>query len=70
MFPDAAYQQETMQPACGDVLAICTDGISDAMNGLDDDFGEDRDAVMAATDSHVGGAPQHDDMTVVIARVL
>jgi sigma-B regulation protein RsbU (phosphoserine phosphatase) len=87
MFPNATYQQETVQLSAGDVLAVCTDGIYEAVNAEDEEFGDDRvsaavlaclgrcaaeirDAVVEATDRHAGTAPQHDDMTIVVARVL
>ena len=70
----------------GDVLVAFTDGISEAMNADDEEWGEERlieavdvgtragadgeliGRIMAAADAFVGGAPQHDDMTLVVAR--
>jgi serine phosphatase RsbU (regulator of sigma subunit) len=40
----------------GDLLVAFTDRISEAMNHADDEWGESR-------------APQHDDMTLIVARV-
>ncbi len=70
----------------GDLLVAFTDGISEAMNHADDEWGEERliDAVRAmqaaparailehvvkSADTFVAGAPQYDDMTLIVARV-
>jgi sigma-B regulation protein RsbU (phosphoserine phosphatase) len=70
----------------GDLLLAFTDGISEAMNRADDEWGEQRliDAVRAmqaapakailehvvkSADVFVAGAPQYDDMTLIVARV-
>jgi sigma-B regulation protein RsbU (phosphoserine phosphatase) len=42
LFPGAAYQEGCMQLAPGDVLVAYTDGISEAMDGKDEEWGEDR----------------------------
>jgi phosphoserine phosphatase RsbU/P len=72
-----------MQP--GDLLLGFTDGISEAMNEADDEFGEARmeallrqqhqsspeeliTHMMTAADAFAGTAPQHDDMTLLVAR--
>jgi sigma-B regulation protein RsbU (phosphoserine phosphatase) len=74
-----------LQP--GDLLLFYTDGISEAENPAEDEWGENaliaaarrcqgRPAqemitrIMAAADTFAAGAPQHDDMTLVVARVL
>jgi serine phosphatase RsbU (regulator of sigma subunit) len=36
------YQQETVQLSEGDLIVIYTDGISEAMNAADEEFGEER----------------------------
>ncbi|HEX4807825.1 MAG TPA: SpoIIE family protein phosphatase [Bryobacteraceae bacterium] len=70
----------------GDLLVAFTDGISEAMNQADDEWGEEQliDAVRAmqsapanailehilkSADLFVAGAPQYDDMTLIVARV-
>jgi len=82
-----AYEQGSVSLQTGDTLVAFTDGISEAMNSADEEWGEDR--MMAAikqcdgmnadqlmqqifleADKFVAGAKQHDDMTVVILRVL
>ena len=73
-----------MQP--GDVLIAFTDGISEAMNLADEEWGEDRlisqawktgslnaegtmRHIVASVDEFVGTAKQHDDMTIIVARI-
>ena len=63
-----------------------SDGVSEAMNSADEEWGEEQlfaearrctslapeaaiRRLMAAADAFVAGAEQHDDMTLVIARV-
>jgi len=81
-FPQASV---TLEP--GDLLVLYTDGISEAMNPQDEEWGEGRmmetiercqglsatqtlEFVVAGADAFASGAPQHDDMTLVILRVL
>jgi sigma-B regulation protein RsbU (phosphoserine phosphatase) len=70
----------------GDILIGFTDGVSEAMNFKDEEWGEERmlpaleacageraadmiPSVMAAADRFADGAPQHDDMTLVIVKL-
>jgi phosphoserine phosphatase RsbU/P len=86
LFPMSRYEQAETALEPGDVLIFFTDGVSEAENAAQDEFGEEaliesvrscREAapmrmieeVMEAADRFAGGAPQHDDMTLVIARV-
>jgi len=79
------YQQGCVTLAAGDVLVAYTDGVSEAMNAADEEWGEERlmeavrqnptltarvliDRLMASADRFVAGAPQHDDMTLVVVR--
>ena len=67
------------------MLVAFTDGISEAMNLRDEEFGEEGliaavepalqlapaaliAHIMAAADGFAATAPQHDDMTLVVAR--
>ena len=69
----------------GDVLAIYSDGVTEATNAAQEEFGEERfievlsrhraepaaamvQAVTAALKEFAAGAPQADDITVVIAK--
>ena len=62
-----------------------TDGISEAMNNTDEEWGEDRlievaqavrqdpatailERIVRSADGFVAGAPQFDDMTLIVAR--
>jgi phosphoserine phosphatase RsbU/P len=87
LLPAAAYQQCAIALAPGDLFVGYTDGVSEAMNAEDEEWGEERMAdairaclglhpkdvierVMAAADAFVHGAKQHDDMTLVVVRVV
>jgi sigma-B regulation protein RsbU (phosphoserine phosphatase) len=82
----AQYSQGlvTLQP--GDTMVLFTDGISEAMNDMDEEFDEERlipavrsgagmnaadliDHIIRECDAFVAGAPQHDDMTLVVVKV-
>jgi sigma-B regulation protein RsbU (phosphoserine phosphatase) len=86
LFKQAVYQPGTIQLQAGDVLVAFTDGLSEAMNPADAEWGEERlvEAIetnwsappaqmmvrlIEAADRFAAGAPQHDDMTVVVLRV-
>ena len=81
------FQQASVTLAPGDLLVLYTDGVSEAMNPQDEEWGEARmlealercyglgaqqtlEYTMAAADEFASGAPQHDDMTLVVLRVL
>lgn len=70
----------------GDLLLAFTDGISEAMNLADEEWGEERlvevarairkgptktslENIVRSADGFVAGAPQYDDMTLIVARV-
>lgn len=80
------YEQGELQLQSGDLLIAFTDGVSEAMNPADEEWGENRlieaakqcqarssaditRNLMRAADEFAAGAPQHDDMTLVVARV-
>ncbi len=86
LFRPAMYEQAEVQLDPGDLLIFFTDGISEAENLANDEWGEDAliaaaracdgvapaeaiERIMLAADEFAAGAPQHDDMTLVIARV-
>jgi sigma-B regulation protein RsbU (phosphoserine phosphatase) len=69
----------------GDALLGFTDGISEAMDPSDEEWGEERMAaafeacaglaaapaverMIEAADGFAAGAPQYDDMTVIVVR--
>jgi sigma-B regulation protein RsbU (phosphoserine phosphatase) len=87
LFREARYEQAEVQLEAGDLLIFFTDGISEAENSANDEWGEDAlfataracggippveiiARIMQAADAFANGAPQHDDMTLVVARVL
>jgi len=86
LMEECCYRQGRLALQSGDVLVAYTDGISEAMNAVDDEWGEERlmnavranrtvparaliDRLMTSADAFVSGAPQHDDMTLVVVRV-
>jgi phosphoserine phosphatase RsbU/P len=85
LLPQASYEGASVEIKPGDLLLLFTDGISEAMNAADEEWGEERmlcvlknssaaklasiaSTLFYAADEFTGSAPQHDDMTVVIAR--
>jgi serine phosphatase RsbU (regulator of sigma subunit) len=86
LFAGAVYQEQMLPLLPGDILLAFTDGISEAMNAAEDEWGEDRMVAEAqahadlnaeqllqrlfrAADAFAAGAPQHDDMTLVVLRL-
>lgn len=85
VLPQAPFGEATIQLDPGDVLLLYTDGISEAMNTKDEEYGEERlyevfranrnessaalvDRVFAAVKEFCTGAPQTDDMSMVVIR--
>jgi len=81
------YQHGEEILASGDLLVAFTDGISEAMNPADEEWGESRlidtiealdclcsakliEQIMKEADAFAAGAPQHDDMTLVVLRCV
>jgi phosphoserine phosphatase RsbU/P len=86
LFGPAKYVEGSVQLESGDLLVGFTDGISEAMNEAEEEWGEEALAdyvkarrgegvkelipeIMAGADAFAAGAPQHDDMTLVVLRV-
>jgi len=84
---DFPYQQGSFGLEPDDLLVAFTDGVSEAMNTTDQEWGEEQlietakvchtlptgeiiTTIMAAADAFAAGAPQHDDMTLVVLRVM
>jgi sigma-B regulation protein RsbU (phosphoserine phosphatase) len=54
----------------GDLLLVFTDEITEAMNPQDEEWGvENVICCVASADQFAAGAMQHDDMTLVAARI-
>lgn len=83
----ARYEQGAIKLVPQDVLVAFTDGISEAMNPTDEEWGVENlvecvrgsngigsrgliDRIMASADAFAAGAEQHDDMTIVVARLV
>jgi len=81
------YEQASFPFIAGDLAIFFTDGVSESMNGRDEEWSEERliefaktcqgspafdvmNRVLAAAEKFAAGAPQHDDMTLVVLRVL
>jgi sigma-B regulation protein RsbU (phosphoserine phosphatase) len=81
------YQQGEIGLQTGDLLVGFTDGISEAMNPQEEEWGEDAmlaelknvygksaaeilPYIVAEADRFANGAKQHDDMTMIIVRVI
>jgi sigma-B regulation protein RsbU (phosphoserine phosphatase) len=86
LFPQGCYKQDSIVLEAGDLLVLYTDGMSEAENPGEEEWGEEAliraargcaglapkemiASIMTAADGFANGAPQHDDMTLVIARV-
>jgi sigma-B regulation protein RsbU (phosphoserine phosphatase) len=87
LLPQIQYDQGTLTLEPGDILVAFTDGISEAMNPSDEEWGVEnliccaRDCgaiacggviqrVIASADAFSAGAKQHDDMTLIVARIF
>ncbi|PYQ76249.1 MAG: hypothetical protein DMG04_04350 [Acidobacteria bacterium] len=87
LMEDCCYRQGCAALEAGDVLVAYTDGVSEAMNARDEEWGEERlmnavaahrmaparaliDCLMTSADAFVAGAPQHDDMTLIVVRMI
>jgi phosphoserine phosphatase RsbU/P len=86
LMPDVPYEQASVTLYPGDVILAYTDGVSEGMNPLDKEWGEESlletaksclslpaeqviDRIMNAADAFAAGAPQYDDMTLVVIKV-
>ena len=79
-------EEEQISLQNGDVIVLYTDGITEAMNGEEDLFGEGRlnriveehghlpsgelrERILREIEAFVGGADQHDDMTMILIKI-
>jgi sigma-B regulation protein RsbU (phosphoserine phosphatase) len=86
LLPGTSYEARSIELTPGSMLAIFTDGITEAVNHADEEFGDERlrEALQQASQrtpeeiykfviSRVrdwqGNLPQHDDMTLIVAKV-
>ncbi|HEY0544111.1 MAG TPA: SpoIIE family protein phosphatase [Pyrinomonadaceae bacterium] len=87
LLPNFPYTQASVTLQQGDLLIAFTDGISEAMNPAEEEWGEERmmqkikechrltaadmlATLVKAADEFASGAKQHDDMTLVVIRVV
>ncbi|HEY3175003.1 MAG TPA: SpoIIE family protein phosphatase [Candidatus Polarisedimenticolia bacterium] len=87
LFPGSTFKEAAVTLKPGDLVVAYTDGISEALNTDDEEWGEEAliapaaacdglgaaetiQRLMHGADSFAAGAPQHDDMTLVVLRVL
>ncbi len=87
LLPCIHYEQGTLKLEPGDILVALTDGISEAMNPSEEEWGVENliscvrdcgtlacgdmiERVIASADAFSAGAKQHDDMTLIVARIL
>ncbi len=85
LFPEAAYEARSVELTPGALVAIFTDGVTEAVNRNDEEFGEKRliealtrarahspEAIFRFVIERVrewqGDLPQHDDITLIIAK--
>jgi sigma-B regulation protein RsbU (phosphoserine phosphatase) len=82
MFPNAAWREETVVMEPGDLLCVYSDGITEALNSADEEFGMERlsrllsaepparvcDAVFDAVSAFAGDTSQYDDQTLLLLR--
>ncbi len=85
MMPYETQVQAPVKMHPGDILAIYTDGVSEALNLQDEEFGVERlgkvirrlreesaqtilEGIFQAIEYHVGDAPQHDDITLMVLK--
>jgi sigma-B regulation protein RsbU (phosphoserine phosphatase) len=85
LFRPAQYKMGEVAIQHGDIFLGYTDGVSEAMNAADDEWGEENlvaeargcnsmdpdtmiERIIAGADRFANGAPQHDDMTLIVAK--
>ena len=83
MFPHASWKEESVVMGKGDLLCVYTDGVSEALDASDEEFGLDRltalvaegtgpeeltGKVFDAVEAFAADVPQYDDQTLLIVR--
>jgi len=85
LFPHVAYESGSVVLAPGDVVVVCSDGVTEARSTGDEEFGRERfiasvqgahgqepavvlEQLLRDVREFTAGAPQADDLTVVIVR--
>jgi sigma-B regulation protein RsbU (phosphoserine phosphatase) len=83
MFPNASWKEESVALEQGDLLCVYTDGVSEALNAADEEFGLERlerllapeapvedlcRSVFDAVEAFAADVPQYDDQTLLLVR--
>ncbi len=83
MFPDASWKEESVTLERGDLLCVYTDGVSEALDAADEEFGLERleklvappdpteeicRSVFDAVEEFAADVPQYDDQTLLLVR--
>jgi sigma-B regulation protein RsbU (phosphoserine phosphatase) len=85
LLPSAKYEYATEKLEPGDLVVVCSDGVTEARNVANEEFGRERmleavrsmhdakpdlvlDQLISAVNQFARGAPQADDITVLIFR--
>jgi sigma-B regulation protein RsbU (phosphoserine phosphatase) len=83
MFPNGSWKEESVTLERGDSLCVYTDGVSEALNAADEEFGLDRlgklllpsapvdllcKSVFDAVEAFAADVPQYDDQTLLLVR--
>jgi sigma-B regulation protein RsbU (phosphoserine phosphatase) len=84
---EIALDSVNIQLKTGDVVVLYTDGVTEAMNGHDEEYGDERltrcverekthtskeiiAAIVKEVTAFAGTQPQHDDITIMVLKVL
>ena len=59
VFPDATFAGGEVEIEAGDRLVLFTDGITEALNAADEEYGEERLVAALIADRHLDAAPLH-----------
>ena len=87
LLPHRSYERGVFLCEARDLMVLFTDGVSESMNGRDEEWGEERlielaktchglsalegmRRILAAAQAFAAGASQHDDMTLVVLRLI
>jgi phosphoserine phosphatase RsbU/P len=82
MFPHSVWREETLVMERGDLLCVYSDGITEALDAADEEFGVERLAGLLSLDApgsicasvfdavagFAGDVPQYDDQTLLLLR--
>lgn len=86
MFPSSEYEEATVELRAGDAMLAFTDGVTEALNPNQEEFGEERLKTLFRSVAHlpvkeivssiadelrswIADAPQHDDLTFIVAKM-